>query len=669
MKFVIMKKFGFLITFLERKSVDTFTEFFNLPQPFPCQARGLKPPLAKGRLRGIEGAKPQKFSKSLLFLTILILGLLATGFSQTKPRPSQNVRETQQFRVAQRYQRNNQHENAIRILEQLYKQHPGSPRYYQALLISYLKLSRFDAAKTLVRRQQVSQPGNPYYEMDYGNVIFKAGEVDEARRIWRETLKKYQNDVGVYTTLANIYAENRMYGDAAKMYRDAYKKYPDKAYLLQNLADFYRRRLQYQKALRAYLAYVEKHPQNYQNAIRSVLSFQLEKAQVDSLGNILENARKGSPGSLETQILAAKFYQKHQRYDQAFVIIEKLENSKTHGQYLAEFARAVQADSLYEMALQAYQHIIDQFPGSNYTLSAYLGAATCNLEIAKQRNDQKFARQAIEMIEKVQKKYPAHPQLANLSLLEGDIYRQFFFDIDRAIQIYLQVGEKYRKKTTIHETALLNAGTSYIIRGDLAEAKAVLEKISDKQKPDALFYLAKIAFYQADYAKSLAFIDEILQLQGYAGRTTNDALELQALLNNESLAPKALKKYAAADWLLFQQKKSEAINKLQSALEDGPPPYFRIKILFKAANLAAEIGKFPEALDFCNQVIQDPSLQLYADEALFIMAGIVDHKLKDIAKAYDLYDQILANFPDSQFTNVARQRLKELRHDYPELIP
>lgn len=604
-----------------------------------------------------------------MFLAIFLFCFLASGVSQTKPRPPQNARENQQFRVAQRYQRNNQHENAIRILAQLYKNHPGSPRYYQALLTSYLKLSRFDAATTLVQQQRVAQPGNPHYEIDYGNVLYKAGQTDEARRIWRETLKKFRNNVGIYTTLANVYAENRMYGDAAKMYREAYKKNPDKAYLLQNLADFYRRRLQYQRALRTYLEYVKKHPKSYQNAIRSVLSFQLEKTQVDSLSNILDSARKGSPGSLEIQILAAKFYQKHQRYDQALKIIEKLENSKTRGQHLAEFARAVQADSLYELALRAYQRIIDKFSGSNYVLSAYLGAATCNLEIAKQRNEQKFARQAIEMIEKVRQKYPAHPQLAKLSLLEGDIYRQFFFDIDRATQIYLQVAEKYRKKTAIHETALLNAGMSYIIRGDLANAKVVLEKVTGKQKPNALFYLAKIAFYQSDFAKAREISDEILQIQGYAGRTTNDALALQALLNNESSAPDALKNYAAADLLLFQQKKSQAINKLQSALDAGPPPYFRIKILFEAARLAAEIGKYPEALAFCNQAIQDPALQLYADEALFIMAGIVDHKLKDFAKASELYDQVLADFPESQFVNPARERLKTLRQTHPELMP
>lgn len=611
----------------------------------------------------------RNYTPILIFLLgIFLNGGLAHG--QQRQLSREDIRDIQQFRIAQRYQRNIEHENAVRLLQSLYERNKGNTRYYHALLTSYLALSRFEEARALIQQQQALSPPNPRYEIDYGNVLFKAGQPAEAQRVWEETIKKYPNNVGVYAMLAAVQIENRLYDAAAKTYQEAYRQHPDKAYLLHNLADFYRQQFKYQQALMTYLEYIEKEPQSYQNVLRSILSFNLEAAQVDSLAEILEKKRQRARNSPEIQIITAKFYQKHQRYQQALAIFERLENEQTAGKYLIDFGQAVQGDSLYELALQAYERVIERFPNADFALTAYLGAARCNLELARQKNDQLHARKAIEMIHQVQRRYPSHPKIAELQLMEGDIYRLFFFDIDQALKIYLELAEKYADNKLIEERALRNAGESYIIRGDLEAAKKILSRINHPHlQAEAELLLARIAFYQADYEAARQLIGKILQQQGFSGAVANDALALQSILTHQSAAPEALKQYAAADLLLFQQKKSEAISKLENALAAAPPPHFRIKILFEAANLAAEVGKYPEALAFCNQALQDPALQLYADEALFIMAGIVDHKLNDTPRAFQLYDQLLAGYPESQFAIPARVRLKELRRLFPDLMP
>ena len=57
-----------------------------------------------------------------------------------------------------------------------------------------------------------------------------------------------------------------------------------------------------------------------------------------------------------------------------------------------------------------------------------------------------------------------------------------------------------------------------------------------------------------------------------------------------------------------------------------------MKILLEAARLAESVGKFPDALEYCNRVVQDAELNLYADEALFIMATITDKRLNDVPR-------------------------------------
>ena len=401
-----------------------------------------------------------------------------------------------------------------------------------------------------------------------------------------------------------------------------------------------------------------------------MLSFKVEGLQIDSLVYLLSYESQRQPAMQEIKILTAKFFQKYQRFNEALQIYQELENEKSKGRYLVEFGQSVQSDSLYDLALEAYMMVISRFSGSNQVLPAYLGAARCNLEIARRENDQTNAREAVDMINQVRQRYPTHSQVAELSLLEGDIYRQFFFDIDRAIRIYLSVAQRYQKNDNIRDKANLSAGESYIIQGDLANAATTLERISSPTyKAEALFYLAKIAFYQGNFGGTRSYLDKIIQAQGLSGRIANDALDLQTVLINEETAPEALKFYAEADWQLFQQKKSEAIGKLQNAIDKVPPPHFRMRIIFEAARLSSELGKYSEALEYCNQVIQDKELQLYADEALYIMASIVDHRLVDLPQAFKLYDQLLADFPESQFAIPARERLKEIRRENPDLIP
>lgn len=146
-------------------------------------------------------------------------------------------------------------------------------------------------------------------------------------------------------------------------------------------------------------------------------------------------------------------------------------------------------------------------------------------------------------------------------------------------------------------------------------------------------------------------------------------LALQGILMHEEAAPEALALFAEAEWLIYQQKKSEAVSKLQSALEKNPPPNFKIRILFDAARLLTELEKYPDALSYCNRALEDTQLAFYADEAIFIMAGIYDDKLNDHARAFQLYERILAEFTQSQFTIPARERLKAIRQQNPDLMP
>jgi|GEM_PF-5433041 len=609
--------------------------------------------------------------KIVCLLLFCIIGPLLAQQQQT-PEARQKALERQQLRLAQNYQRRNEHQSALRLLVPLYQKNPGSLQIYQELLESYMQLGMYDQAVDLITAQKETAAPNPRYDVDYGAILYKSDRKDEAMAIWRKVLKEHGASVGVFTMVANKMLVNRLYDEAIEMFKEAYKEHPKKHFLLREIANFYHRRLDYENAIDYYLRFVKEDPKNFEIAMRQMLSMKIEPERIHKVVRIVRQKVRKYKGKQEIQIVAAKFYQKYRRYEDALQTYRRIENDKTKGRYLVEFGRAVQNDSLYDFALQAYNEAIERFPNSKTLLPAYLGAAKSNLELARQKNDQEYAQKSVRMIATVRDKYPKHPQLPSLLLLEGDIYREFFFDLDKAIQIYESLAKTYQQNATLVNNAVLRAAECHVIKGDLKKAEETLQPLladdTAKEQADALLLNSRILFYKGDYDGAEEKINEVLALQGFSGSSTNDALNLQMLLVFKSQSAESLGEYAQADRLLFSRKKNEAVSKLKNALEKNPEDSFRIRILLEAARLSAEIGRATEAIEFCNEVLQNKNLAAYADQALFFMASVLENKLNDIPQAYKLYDQLLSDFPASRHVAAVRERLKTIRREHPDLV-
>lgn len=612
----------------------------------------------------------QRKGKWIFSFLLPVLFSLNVAGQQTDNQSQQTEVERGQFRIARKLMQADKYEQAAAILERLYQNSPGSEQYYGELLQALLSLNRITDALDLIDKQKIFDPLNPRYQVDHGSVLYKADREKEALKLWETALDIHKNNVAVFTLLANAMLNQNLYDEAIEVYKTGFEIHPKRIYFLQNIANIYRSRFQNAKALEYYLEYLEKEPNMFASTMRQVLSMEIPDNELEDLAGLIEKESKKFPDIPELRILLAKFYQKYQAYNRALSVYETLEDDKSQGRYLLDFGKAMQADSLFELALRSYDAIIGRFPQSHLLFTAYLGAAKCNLELAHSKNEQQYAEQAIFIINLVREKYPRHPEVAELSLVEGLIYKQFFFDIDNAIRIFAMISDSYTKNPEIFEKACLFLGECYLMKGDLDNALESLEKIQTNAfLTHALILQAKIEFYRGNYSECKDNLDRIIQLEGIGGTVTNDALELKLLLAEAESTPEILGLYGEADLLLFQDKKSEAVSKLESALERNPSINLKARLLLKAARLSQEIGKSIQAIDFCNKLISDSSMIPYADEALFLMANIFEKDIGDLTRAFQLYDRLLVEFPESQFSHSARTRLGKIRNQMQEAMP
>jgi len=427
----------------------------------------------------------------------------------------------------------------------------------------------------------------------------------------------------------------------------------------------------YAQATQNYLKYLEKQPEQRAFIFNRILSFQLEPEERPALFKMLEDEARKSKQSTDIHLLMAQLYQRYRDFDKAFEIYQQLENQDSEGNYLLQFARAAELDSSYNIALQTYRIIIDKQPGSKSAMVAYSGAVTTLFSLAKNSGNTSYADEALKLIETVQSKFPTHPDLARLSYLKGVFYLDYFFDVDRAADIFSDLTSAKSISNEYRDMAALKLGECYLIRGQLGQALATYQNISQPgHQGEALLQTAQTYYFMKDWEKAGDTINRIIQKEGLQADVTNNALELQMRMSQVQSLPEVRDMLSEADLLVFQRKKSEAIKKFSKIVQtESVPPLVKSDAYSEMTRLALELKEIPPALDFANSAIRDSSLSNYADEHLFMLASIMDKQLNRPADAFKIYQQLLEDYPNSLFVDRARERMKNLREQKPTEIP
>lgn len=181
---------------------------------------------------------------------------------------------------------------------------------------------------------------------------------------------------------------------------------------------------------------------------------------------------------------------------------------------------------------------------------------------------------------------------------------------------------------------------------------------------EASLKIAKTSYYKTD------FVWAEHQLKVLKSASTqliaNDALDLFLLLNDtkaEDSLQVALKKFARADFLLFQNKNQDALLAFQAILkehktEDAIQPVTLLRI----GKIYEKLNDFPQALSNYKQIIDQYKEAIYVDEAEYFSAEIYN-KLNETEKAKPLYEELIMHHEDSIYFVEAQKKYRKIRGD------
>ena len=194
-------------------------------------------------------------------------------------------------------------------------------------------------------------------------------------------------------------------------------------------------------------------------------------------------------------------------------------------------------------------------------------------------------------------------------------------------------------------------------------------QIEEDLKNDAIGHeaslkVAKASYYKGDFEwaqKQLKVLkSSVSQL------IANDALEIYLLITDntvEDSTQTALKKFAKADFKLYQNKKQEALAGFKDILANDKTESIQDVTLLRIGRIYESLGQFDLALQSYQQIIDKYAEGIYIDEALFYSAEIYNKRLNDPEKAKPLYEKVLFNHEDSIYFVEARKQFRLLRGD------
>ncbi|GGW48066.1 hypothetical protein GCM10007383_35200 [Arenibacter certesii] len=181
---------------------------------------------------------------------------------------------------------------------------------------------------------------------------------------------------------------------------------------------------------------------------------------------------------------------------------------------------------------------------------------------------------------------------------------------------------------------------------------------------EARFKVAQTSFYKGDFDWALT------QLKVLRSATSqliaNDAMQLSLLISDNSLEDStqvALKKYARASFLNYQNNKAQAVALLNDILDNHKGEKIEDEALLKQGQILTELKQYGQAEFNYLKIVEFHGQDILADDAHFALAELYNTVLKNPEKAKFHYEQIVFNHQDSYYFPQARKRYRALRGD------
>jgi TolA-binding protein len=575
--------------------------------------------------------------------------------------------------LAIQFYQNKEYDKALDYYEKLY--YKVSPQlFYKPYLNCLLETKNFSKGEKVVKKQIKQNPEKLDFIVDLGMVYARAEEIKKSNTSWEQAINAAKEDNQILD-VAKAFMELGQYDYAIKTYLKGRKTSENSYPFSFELAEVYKIKGDKISMINEYLDVLENQEayiQAVQNALQSTFGNDADKEQNNLLKTELLKRIQRSPDKTIFSELLIWMQLQQKDFEGAFLQAKALDKRKKEdGSRIMELAQLFAQNKNYDIAVKAYQYIIDKRPKSSNYSNARLQLLDVNYQkVVSQNNYTTYElvkldsayRATIAEFGKSSGTAMLFKRLAHLDAF-------YLHKTKEAIDLLEQIINQPILDSRTQAEFKLELGDVLLLSGDIWEASLRYSQVEKAFKYDeigqeAKFKNAKISYYTNDFKWSQAQLDV---LKGATAKLiSNDAMDLSMLISDalaidSNEAPLVL--YAHADLLVFQNKDEEAITTMDSIKTLFPNHALADDVLFKKAQIALKHAKYSDAAAYYENIIENYGNDIIADDALFKLAELNENQFKNPEKAKELYQQLIEKYPGSLYMVEARKRFRILRGD------
>ncbi|MGK0386377.1 MAG: tetratricopeptide (TPR) repeat protein, partial [Patiriisocius sp.] len=553
--------------------------------------------------------------------------------------------------LARNYFDRGDYEKAISIYEKLYKESPYKNDFMMKLVEAHQQLENFDASKDVLEKKLNKRNPQNQYKVDLGHNYALQQKDSIATTYYTEALAFIQEKPNYASVIAKRLEAYSLLDEAIEAYEKGMELNPDVNYNLQ-LARIYGEQGKLEKMFLKYINAVKFQQRFKSTAQRNFSLYITEDSNNEAniiLRKILIKKLQEGPDVLYNEFLSWLFIQQKD-FNKAFTqekaiykrmgdgdlvdisnlaiialsekdyesaeevinfVIEKsaTQDAKLQGhQYLMKIRLATATEKEYQDIITAFESLLDQFGRGKET---YLLQIDYNHFLAFQANDIESATKNLKALAD-QNLNAYQESRVKMELADILVFDEKF---NRALIYYSQIQKKVQ---------------------------------SDVLAQEARFKVARTSYFKGDFVWAKAQVDVLRKSSTQL--IANDALQMALMIHDNTLEDSlqtALKKFARADLLAFQNKDDEAIIALSEILTNHKGEKIEDEALLKQGELYEKTGQFIKAEANYLKLIEFYRDEILADDALYKLANLYENELQDPQKAKDYYEQIIFDFADS----------------------
>ena len=588
--------------------------------------------------------------KKILYITLFLFTLVV---------------QAQNEQLANNYFDRGEFEKALVNYEDLLKSNIGNSNYFERVIQCQQQLLQFDKAeKGLVERYEKFKQNSLLVELGYNYQLQK--NEPKAKKYYDQAIEKIQKNANEVYQIAYIFEKKALVDYALQAYQIATEKEPKFNFNFQ-MAMLYGQQGNSEMMIEKFLTESYNNPQNLpmvQNQFTRFMTEEVDEKFNESLRKALLIRAQKTQDIFWNDYLSW-FYVQQKEYSKAFIqqkaIYKRNPESFSNIVNLAEMAIE---DNEQEAAKEILTFVLDN---------------TQNIEVLIQSHCYLIEMKINHALEK---DYPAINDELDLLIKEFGVspYSLELLKIQASFSAF-QLNNPEKGKTILksamempinkYQIAALKMKLADILLAEDMFNQALIyysqiesDLSGDVIGQEANLKTAKTSYFKADFVWASHQLKVLKTASSQL--IANDALDLFLLISDNTVEDStqvALKKFALADFLLYKNKKQEALSQFQNILKEHKGEQIEAVTLLRIGSIYEKLGDFNAALEQYKIIIDKHKECIYVDEALYFAAEIYNFQLKDIEKAKPLYEEIIFKHEDSIFYVEARKKYRQLRGD------